>query len=61
MKLADLERHLRLHGCVLKRQGGAHTIWEDPANRTWTAVPRHREVKDHLARRICRQLEIPQW
>ncbi len=61
MKLAELERHLRLHGCALKRQGGAHAIWENPVNRSWTAVPRHREIKVHLARRICRQLEIPQW
>jgi mRNA interferase HicA len=59
VKLADLERHLRQHGCVPKRQGGAHAIWENPSNGSWTAVPRHREVKDHLARRICKQLEIP--
>jgi mRNA interferase HicA len=60
MKLADLVRHLRQHGCVLKREGGAHSIWENPNTGDWTAVPRHREVKDHLARRICRQLDIPQ-
>ncbi len=60
MKLADLERHLRRQGCVLKREGGAHTIWENPRNRTWTAVPRHREIKEHLFRRICKQLEIPE-
>jgi mRNA interferase HicA len=61
VKLVDVERHLRRNGCVLKRQGGAHAIWENPANGAWTAVPRHREVKDHLARRICRELEIPQF
>ncbi|MGO9201615.1 MAG: type II toxin-antitoxin system HicA family toxin [Limisphaerales bacterium] len=54
MRLAHLERHLRQHGCVLKRQGGAHAIWENPVNRAWTAVPRHREIKDYLARRICK-------
>ena len=59
MKLADLERHLRRHGCVLKRQGGGHAIWENPSNGTWTAVPRHREIRDLLVRRICKQLEIP--
>jgi hypothetical protein len=26
MKLAELERHLRLHGCVLYREGAAHSI-----------------------------------
>ena len=60
MKLAELERHLRQQGCVLKRQGGAHAIWENPANRAWTVVPRHRELKEFLARRICKQLEIPE-
>lgn len=59
MKLADLARHLRRHGCQLKREGGRHSIWENPASGTWSAVPRHREIKDHLVRGICRQLEIP--
>lgn len=59
MKLTDLERHLRRHGCILKRQGGNHTIWENPATGDWTSVPRHREMKDFLARRICIQLGIP--
>jgi hypothetical protein len=31
MKLAELERHLRLHGCVLYREGAAHSIWFNPA------------------------------
>lgn len=50
---------MRRHGCQFKREGGRHSIWENPARDTWSAVPRHREVKDHLARGICRQLEIP--
>jgi hypothetical protein len=28
MKLAELERHLRRHGCIFYREGGAHTIKE---------------------------------
>jgi mRNA interferase HicA len=59
VKLADLERHLRKQGCVLKRQGGNHAIWEHAVTQAWTSVPRHREVKDHLVRGICKQLEIP--
>jgi mRNA interferase HicA len=59
MKLADLERHLRQHGCVLKRQGGNHTIWENPVTGDWTSVPRHREVKDILVKGICRQVGVP--
>lgn len=45
MKLADLERHLREHGCALYRQGGSHAIWWKPSTRKLTSVPRHREVK----------------
>lgn len=26
MKLKELERHLRAHGCALGREGGRHTI-----------------------------------
>jgi predicted RNA binding protein YcfA (HicA-like mRNA interferase family) len=60
MKLADLERHLRRHGCVFYREGGAHSVWYNPTRRKLTSVPRHREIKEGTARAICKQLEIPQ-
>ena len=59
MKLLDLERHLRGQGCILLREGGAHTVWLNPSNRKIASVPRHREIKEETARAICRQLEIP--
>ncbi|MCE9527234.1 MAG: type II toxin-antitoxin system HicA family toxin [Planctomycetales bacterium] len=59
MKLRDLIRHLRKHGCVLAREGSDHSIWENPANGRRTAVPRHREILNPTARAICRQLGIP--
>ena len=59
MKLADLERHLRGHGCEFHREAGAHSIWLNPANRKIASVPRHREIKEGTVRAICRQLEIP--
>jgi predicted RNA binding protein YcfA (HicA-like mRNA interferase family) len=59
MKLADLERHLRQTGCVFFREGGAHTIWLNPARRKIASIPRHREIKEGTVRAICRQLEIP--
>jgi predicted RNA binding protein YcfA (HicA-like mRNA interferase family) len=60
MKLRELERHLRAHGCVFFRQGSAHTVWLNPPNRKIASVPRHREIKEGTVRGICRQLEIPQ-
>ncbi|RMF85272.1 MAG: type II toxin-antitoxin system HicA family toxin [Nitrospinota bacterium] len=60
MKRRDLLRHLRQHGCQLVREGGEHSIWENPATKRRTSIPRHREIPDYTAGRICRQLGIPQ-
>lgn len=59
MKRRDLERHLRAHGCHPVREGGRHTIWENPANEARTPVARHRELPDTTCRGLCRQLGIP--
>jgi predicted RNA binding protein YcfA (HicA-like mRNA interferase family) len=55
-----LIRHLAQQGCVLAREGGRHTIYRNPANERRASVPRHREIADLLARKICQQLQIPQ-
>jgi mRNA interferase HicA len=60
MKLGDLERHLRQHGCALYRQGGSHAVWLNLNNRKIASVPRHREIKEGTVRSVCRQLEVPQ-
>jgi mRNA interferase HicA len=54
-----LEKHMRGHGCSLRREGGSHSIWENPEKGTTAAVPRHGEVNDHTARGICKDLGIP--
>jgi predicted RNA binding protein YcfA (HicA-like mRNA interferase family) len=59
MKRDDLVRHLRQHGCVLLREGGKHSVFVNRATRKATTVPRHRELDDFLARKICRDLEVP--
>jgi len=59
VKLLDLERHLRTHGCQFVREGGAHTLWANSSTRKVAPVPRHREIKEGTVRAICRQLEIP--
>ena len=60
MKRGSLLRHLRRHGCVLKREGAAHSLWLNPATGAVQAVPRHAELPNRLADRICRGLSIPQ-
>jgi mRNA interferase HicA len=58
MKRVDLLRHLQKFGCVFIREGGSHTIYKNPANDRMTSIPRHREVKEFLAKKICDDLGI---
>ena len=58
MKRRDLVRHIESQGCYLLREGGSHSIYVNPQNNRISAVPRHREVNDYLARKICRDLGI---
>lgn len=60
MKLSTLLLHLRRHGCVLKREGAAHSLWINPSTGAMEAVPRHTEISNNLARKICRGLGIPE-
>ena len=50
MKRRDLERRLRMVGCLLKREGASHSIWINPATGVKEAIPRHNEIKEPLAR-----------
>ncbi|MCC2667176.1 MAG: type toxin-antitoxin system HicA family toxin [Gammaproteobacteria bacterium] len=59
MKLNDLERYLHKNNCIKKREGANHSIWENSSNSKIAPVPRHREIKDLLVQKICKQLEIP--
>ncbi|MFW6171813.1 MAG: type II toxin-antitoxin system HicA family toxin [Planctomycetota bacterium] len=59
MKRRDLLDHLSDHGCRFLREGGSHTIWENPTERRRTSIPRHREIPALTCRRICRQLNAP--
>ncbi|HEY1783923.1 MAG TPA: type II toxin-antitoxin system HicA family toxin [Pirellulales bacterium] len=59
MKRRDLLKHLRSNGCRFVREGGSHSVWEHAGNRRQTTVPRHREIPEFTAKRICQQLEIP--
>jgi len=60
MKLRELISHLEAHGCYLLRNRGKHSIYVNPANSQVSAVPRHREIHEFLARKICRDLAIPE-
>ena len=59
MKRIELLRHLADHGCRLLREGGRHSVFVNPLKRKVSTVPKHREINDTLARKICRDLEVP--
>ena len=56
MKIIDLERKLRIAGCYLKRQGGSHSLWINPKTGVIEAIPRHKEIKEPLAKKILKAL-----
>lgn len=59
MKRLNLIRALEQAGCVLVRHGAKHDWYRNPATGVLQAVPRHREVNEHLARRILRLMTDP--
>ena len=60
MKQRDLLRYLEIYGCRLRREGRRHTIFYNPSNNRTSSIPRHREINENLARKICRDLGIPE-
>ncbi len=59
MKRSDLIKHLINNGCVLLREGGKHSVFVNRKTMKISTVPRHREINNFLAKKICKDLEIP--
>ncbi len=59
MKRSTLLQHLRRHGCYLKREGSAHSLWANPDTGAIEAVPRHTEIPNRLGQKICRTYRFP--
>ncbi len=60
VKRRSLLSHLRSHECALFREGAKHSWRGNPATGRRSAVPRHAEIDDLLARKICRDLGVPE-
>lgn len=60
MKRVDLIRAIERMGCVLVRHGGKHDWYRNPQTGVSQPVPRRREIKEQLARRIIRMLTNPE-
>ena len=59
MKRKELLQHLKQHGCELIREGGRHSWWGNPAKNRRSSIPRHTEIRDVLADKICKDLDVP--
>ncbi len=59
MKQAKLIAYLEEQGCWFEREGSRHSLYFNPVNEQSTTVPRHREISDRLAEKICKDLGIP--
>jgi len=56
MKHADLIRRIIDDGAVLVRSRGGHDIYRNALTGVQQPVPRHREIKEWLARAIIERL-----
>jgi mRNA interferase HicA len=59
MKRHTLLKYLKDHDCVFFREGSKHDIYWNRQNGKTSAVPRHAEIIDLTARKICKDLDIP--
>lgn len=57
MKRTDLIKTIQGMGCILIRHGGKHDWYRNPATGVSQAIPRHREIKERLARHIISLLK----
>ena len=56
MKRRDLIKQLEAMDCEFIRHGGKHDWYQNPRTKISQAVPRHREIKERLARQIIKML-----
>jgi mRNA interferase HicA len=59
MKRREFLQYLHEQGCRLFREGAKHSVWYHPITNKASTIPRHREVKDWLVVKICRDLGVP--
>ena len=45
---------------LFEAEGRAHSLWCNGATGAVEAVPRHTEISNQLARKICRGLSVPE-
>ena len=59
MKRVNLVRYMKKHGCVFIREGGNHSVYFNPDTDRISTIPRHTDIPNPLAKKICKDLGIP--
>jgi mRNA interferase HicA len=59
MKRKELLKYLSLNGCEQEREGAKHSWWINHELNRRSSIPRHSEIKDLLAKKICKDLGVP--
>lgn len=59
MKRKKIISYLTKNGCELLREGGNHSWWWNPVQNKRSSIPRHNEINDNLAKKICKDLGVP--
>lgn len=59
MKRSALIEHLEHYRCSFHRHGSEHDVYRNPTNGKQSTVPRHTEIPNRLAEKICKDLGIP--
>ena len=58
MKRRDLIRYLLKEGCVFMREGAKHSVFFNSRENKTSTVPRHNEIRQELAKKICKDLGV---
>ena len=61
MKGRDLLKHPTKQGCEQLQEGPNHSWWYNPKQDKRSAIPRYTEISENLARKICKDLGIPDF
>jgi predicted RNA binding protein YcfA (HicA-like mRNA interferase family) len=56
MKRTDLIKQIVAMGAVLVRHGSNHDIYVQPKNGNTEPVPRHKEIREFMAKKIVKNL-----
>jgi predicted RNA binding protein YcfA (HicA-like mRNA interferase family) len=56
MKRRDLIKEIEKQGCLLIRHGRRHDWYQNPETNISQPIPRHREIKEYLAKHIITML-----